>query len=101
MLDGPRHRQLAAGEPRFADAVEAFVGIHDHEQVIALPAPHRVCLDAGYLHAYLLFLLKNDGTREVCFKQPATRYCKLGGWWNDSRGRHTWRDLRSAPVAQR
>ena len=31
------------------------------------------CLDASYLHAYLLVLLTNDGTREVCFKQPATR----------------------------
>ncbi len=80
MLDRPHHRPLAACEPRFADAVEAFVGIHDHEQVIPLPAPNRVYLDAGYLHAYLQGLLTNDGTREVCFEQPATRYCKLGGW---------------------
>jgi hypothetical protein len=34
VLDSPCYRQLASGEPRFTDAVEAFVGIHDHEQVI-------------------------------------------------------------------
>ncbi|MCD6054383.1 MAG: hypothetical protein K0Q96_1575 [Rubrobacteraceae bacterium] len=79
MFDRPRYRQLAAGEPRFAHAVEAFVGIDDHEQVIPLPAPHRVCLDAGYLHAFLLGLLTNDGTREVYFEYPATRHRKLDG----------------------
>ena len=71
MLDRSRHRQLAAGEPRLADTVDAFVGVHDHEQEVALSTSHRVCLDAGYLHAYLRVLLTNDGTRELCFEQPA------------------------------
>jgi hypothetical protein len=64
MIDCPHHLQLAAGEPRFADALEAFVGVHDHEQVIPLPIPYWECIDAGYLHAYLLVLLTNDVTRE-------------------------------------
>jgi hypothetical protein len=72
VLDRSCHRQLAAREPRFANAVDAFVGFHDHEQEVPLPAPHRVCLDAGYLHAYLRALLTDDGTREVRFEQPAT-----------------------------
>ena len=65
MLDRPRHRQLAAGEPRFADAVDAFVGIYDHKQKVSLPAPYRACLDTGYLHTYLQVPLTNDGTREI------------------------------------
>jgi|SRR5688572_18120159 hypothetical protein len=79
MLDRSPHRQLAAGEPRFADAAEAFVGVHDHEQIIPLSTPHQVGLDAGYLHTYLQVPLANDGTRESCFKQPATRFSKSGG----------------------
>src|SRR5215208_465659 len=65
MLDRSRHGQLAAGEPRFADAVDAFVGIYDHKQKVSLPAPYRVCLDTGYLHTYLQVPLPNDGTRDL------------------------------------
>src|SRR5215203_5380212 len=77
MLDRPHHRQLAASQPRFAHTVDAFVGVYDYEQKVSFPAPHRVCLDTGYLHTCLLIPLTNDGTLEVCFKQPATRSCKL------------------------
>jgi hypothetical protein len=78
-LDVPQrkvHRQLAAGEPRFADAVDAFVGVNDHEYVVPLPAPYRVGLDTGYLHVSPTY----DGTRAVCLEQPATRSCESNGW---------------------
>jgi hypothetical protein len=52
VLDRSRHRQLAASEPRFADAVDAFVGVHNHDQEVPLSTPHRVGLNAGYLHTY-------------------------------------------------
>src|SRR5215208_3146190 len=83
MLDCPQYRQLAAGEPRFADAVDAFVSIYYHKQKVSLPAPYRICLDTGNLHTYLQVPLPNDGTRGICFEQSATRYRILGGWQDD------------------
>jgi hypothetical protein len=47
MPDRSCDRQLAASEPRFADAADTFVSVHDHEEKVSLSAPHRVCLDAG------------------------------------------------------
>src|SRR5215207_8412050 len=51
VFDGPRHCQLAARDPRLADAGDALVGVYDHEEEVPLPAPHGIRLDVGDLHA--------------------------------------------------
>jgi hypothetical protein len=57
MLDRSRHRQLAASEPRFANTVDAFAGVYDHEQEISLSTPYQVGFNTSYLHVYLRVLL--------------------------------------------
>ena len=50
MLDRADHGQLASGDPRLAHAIDALVGVHDHEQEIPMAAPNRISLDVGDLH---------------------------------------------------
>jgi hypothetical protein len=80
VLDSPSHSQLAAGEPCFADAVNPFVGVHHYKQQVSRPAPHRVCLDAGYLHAHLRIPpIKRWYTSGVPRAVDRERY-QSGGW---------------------
>ncbi len=44
------YRQFPTGEPGFADAIDPFVGVDDHEQEVPPPAPYRVWLNVGDLH---------------------------------------------------
>ena len=50
VLDRADHGQLAPGDARLADAVDAFVGIDDDEQEVAVSGPHGITFDVGDLH---------------------------------------------------
>ena len=45
VLNRADHRQLAAGDAGFANAIDPFIGIDHHEQEVAVPTPDRVGFD--------------------------------------------------------
>ncbi len=51
MLDRAGDRQLTAGQTRFADAGDPFVGVDDDEEEVAKPAPDGIAGDIGDAHA--------------------------------------------------
>jgi hypothetical protein len=50
VFDGPRDRQLAPSQARLTDSCHTMIGVHNHEEIVALAIVHGKGLDVGDLH---------------------------------------------------
>ena len=74
LLDGPDHRQLAAGDARLAHAIDALVRIDDDKEEIFAPAPNGVGLDVGDFHGGSLVIVLISYCLLLCSFAKTSRY---------------------------